>query len=253
MSKSLSFHLPRAAALLLVLFLAFMVSPGDRTEEPSDRPARHSSHQTSPALTARHFTAADETETVVRAREALRILVQTHPDERVRENLNRLIVTRTVLINLDENTLRNTPDVAAIIALPVDGHLHLILCVSPSALLGSEYATEDRQMIILHETIHAQQVLEGGLPIEALAPAELEHEDEAYLTRHVVSEVEAYAQECEFARRINATERLSLCVAYEQDGMPGLRRAFISILLEQQYASFPAQRAILERLERESG
>ena len=113
--------------------------------------------------------AQESDETNIRSQEALRVLVQTHPAEEVRTQLNQWILDGRVWLNFQRDAVNRYGSIAAAtyVNTPERGIL-LTLVVSPELLLDPQQSQAFRQLVIFHEYVHLRQQIQGTFPPEVI-------------------------------------------------------------------------------------
>lgn len=108
------------------------------------------------------------TEVQRRANHILWDLVQTHPDQKMRDEFNRLMKTKTVFLSYQ--TDRMPPEMAAEIVL-IGGTHKPVLVINPEFLIRPKYQNkmEDKaykQLVIIHEYTHIENHLSGTIALQ---------------------------------------------------------------------------------------
>jgi len=241
-SKKWTFHILRAVLLLFILLLAFIgpsaVEPDELSRDALSILEPEPSSNAPPTAISQ-----DELERMEEALEALRVLVQTHPAPEISHDLNELVETRQVYLNLQDHVVGSDQNIASARYINTPQGVHLTLVVSPRLLLDPDISHEFKQLVIYHEYIHIRQQLTGSTPswLAIGVPPETLTDDEIRI--FIDAEMEAYVAECRLAERIHAIQSFELCVIYGNGGLSAMRAAYSRIL-----AASPGYARVSERV-----
>ena len=90
--------------------------------------------------------------------EELRTIVLTHPQAKIRDTLNTLILTQVVLLAFDDDIALGGDSEATILLMPVDGAgVQIVLNIKPSLLDGGT-PTAEQYRVVFHEYVHIEQL-----------------------------------------------------------------------------------------------
>lgn len=162
--------------------------------------------------------------------EVLKELVQGHPEPEISGELNHLVETGQVYLNLTGELRHelhgnvgrilyvNTPQVGVVLALSF----------SPHFLLDPNIPRQLKQLVIYHEWMHIKQQRSGDKEKypDTLAMQIVKGDDTTQTLRvWFEAEFEAYRAECVVAERHEWTQYLDLCISWSKNGDSGLRQA----------------------------
>lgn len=156
---------------------------------------------------------------------AVEPLIRNHPDASISRDLARLIDTRQVAINFDEDQ----QDYARVIWTNAGDRL--VLSFDQGSFFDQSISSEFKQLIIYHEYQHILQELQyqraGGYADGVVRKPV----DEAFIRRKVEGEVEAYEAEAKLAARLGWEKHdAEICTIYRLKGRVGLYKMVVNDL-----------------------
>jgi len=162
--------------------------------------------------------------------EELRTIVLTHPQAKIRDTLNTLILTQVVLLAFDDDIALGGDGEATILLMPVDGAgVQIVLNIKPSLLDGGT-PTAEQYRVVFHEYVHIEQLFAGSPAEYFFARDGSLPCDEAEAMTVFRNEVDAYCQECQLAVEMGWPTDDPLCSAYVSGGAPALARTLAAAL-----------------------
>lgn len=166
----------------------------------------------------------------------LKDLIQSHPHEVMREDLDRLITGGSVFLNFQDSVTSGQNALATVMYVNTPTHgTVLALNVSKRHLTDPHSAKLFKQLVIYHEWHHLRQQIEGTEPRWLATgiknPGQM---SDGNVRIFFESEMKAYLPECELALKLDAVQLFPLYGAFAQGGVSGLR-----IQLAESYARIP--------------